>query len=436
MSVSRVSDSYIDVTLSLDKNPGIIAFNTDLVFNCEILTPVSIEGYDFQGMEIALPTVESGRFTDRRIFAGISVSPSHTTGLISTTRFKVTGDIDVLPITIGHIDTTVCSPNYPYGINDYHISRSVEELLSYGIPRMHEFRPSSNPPADRVLYGTVRGGEWPTSSDAAAIAQYVVGQTPSPPFNIAVADVNMDGLINLADVTLLLRWAVGDNVLIGMDMYYSIITNSDGGAELQKYAEDIMFQISFIFRSFLRTNLIFLHTDESTRLNMRSGCNFLEPSFYGFLPFCVTPEFHGQSDRCGIEPDGSDCDDLHHRAGHRLVRLYWRNTHNTFRFVNFILCAYYETPVRPNGPRHSTFGGFASWVSGREMIVSVASRNEDTPLAITAHEIGHLLGAYDNRCTSDPNDGCIMSGRTSNPDNTPILNRLCANCMADVIRAR
>ncbi|MCL2578294.1 MAG: hypothetical protein FWE27_09675 [Defluviitaleaceae bacterium] len=75
---------------------------------------------------------------------------------------------------------------------------------------------------------------------------------------------------------------------------------------------------------------------------------------------------------------------------------------------------------------HSNVDGLAS-SNNMDMIVAFTKDDEDFRKWITAHEISHLLGAPDNRCT--PHDECVMRYTTESDD------RWCANCI-NAIRSR
>ena len=237
--------NYIDVTLSLDANPGIYSFLTDLVFDTTRLTPVSITLRDdlfLQNVGITQPPLDGGRYPNRRIFVALvgGGTTSTATGLISTTRFRVNGGVNQpLPIVIGRLE--LMTPDGSVGMAGFSVYASNEMLGGYGIdtstpelspfliPTKESFLPCGATilSISEFLPGDADGDGSVTLLDLTTILLYVAGHNIS--INRRNADVNADGVINLEDATLLARFLIGHNVTLGSDPNSTTILPISGG---------------------------------------------------------------------------------------------------------------------------------------------------------------------------------------------------------------
>jgi hypothetical protein len=430
MSVEIVPDmdNHIDVTLSLDKNPGMWAFMTELVFDLEELTLVSIDGHDdLYDFVVSIPPLRVSRYPERRVFPIMSAEVAHSTGLLATARFEVTDEINHLhdiPISIGYFFVSVYDPD------------TEDMTKSYRIPPFEDdFGALSSSLVDRVTLGRINSDPI-TSASASFIARYVAGRRNFQ-FNINAADINRDGVISLQDATLLLRQLMNEDIgiingfnysHIGVNMHYRILTNSAGGTETRRQAEEIMDRpgagdslgimrikgVEDIFRETFNVNLIRQSSEMTPELNMKSGC-----LASGTHAICILPRPNpnpppANLPGCGTALNGSDCQRQHHRAAGHLVRVDSVRNINTFRFVNYTICDY-GTNLTPN--HRDVYGlalggGIVLYPFQRDMVVSLAL-NEFLHRNTTAHEISHLLGASDGGC--GPNmRSCVMSTNNAN----------------------
>jgi len=72
---------------------------------------------------------------------------------------------------------------------------------------------------------------------------------------------------------------------------------------------------------------------------------------------------------------------------------------------------------------HSNVDGLAS-SNNMDMIVAFTKDDEDFRKWITAHEISHLIGAPDNRCT--PHEECVMRNTAT------VYKEWCTNCISAI----
>jgi len=254
----------------------------------------------------------------------------------------------------------------------------------------------------------------------------------------------MDGYLTPADVVLIARALVGHRVTLGpaptptptptptpiplppLTMNYRIMVNDavDWEARMNR-AEYLTDSIKPLFRDVLNTNLVRIHASgRSSALNMRPGCRWP-----GRLEICIsyTPG-HPNATRCGNRDDGSDCRTEHHRSAMHFVTVLSVNYANTFRFVDYRLCAFIAHqddthPTMMNNPN-----GMADRVGGSNIIVSSRPEIEAQRKAIV-HEISHLLGAWDDSCNSGQE--CVMRGRDRD-----IFDKWCNNCIRDIASHR
>jgi hypothetical protein len=412
MSISYADENYIDVTLSLDSNPGIWCFSTDLVYDMDLLEPVSIDGYDdLQVFNITLPLVEQTRNPDRRVFIVLDLDVFHDTGLIATTRFKVKGELEngVLPVTLGHLDVAVYNPDYPAGMQNFYVSTNDEVLSYYNIPapvQEYDTFSGSSVSRDRVLVGDVNNDRRVTTVDAQLIARYVVLiniRDKLGTFYTDAADVDNNGSIMLGDVTRLMRCLANFNDvhMYYMNMYYRILTSSDGGQQKLREAETVMVGVEDIFRRVLNINLIQKSSNMVSTLNMWGVCH--RPEIWQIC----TPDPDDPEDKvfCGAPIEtGQNCATRHHRAADYFVYVESGDANitksvNTFRFVNFRLCWY-------RGGKHRSPIGAAVYKGTDTLVTSVHTL--ELTCAATVHEISHLLGADD---IHNDNIKCVMNER-------------------------
>jgi hypothetical protein len=425
-SVSYVCENYIDVTLSLDTNPGLWSFMTDLVFDETKLMPVSIDVHDLYGFQNLMPPLDGGRYPHRRIFLAstFGTGASHTIGLISTTRFKIADEISLPQIYIGHLNVNVYDTSVgPRKMREFYISANGETFSQ------HEFGTLSTMPAGRGRPGDIYNNRNMTVSNVDAIAQWFINYDPRNPYglNLVAADANGDGRVDLQDCVHLGSWLLGfHNDMFAMNMEYRILVNADGNSSARLIqAQNAVNSVARGFREELRTNLIFQYRGTTPSLNIRPGC-----PFPGDNARCALPPPHPRPfplpPICGDCHRGSDCHIRHHRSSHHFVDVSRSSNINTFRFVDFGLCYYFsENPFNPDDPNHIYVLG-VGYVGDRDMLVTLGG---DATLnrIVTAHEISHMLGVtHDKQCNR--NQDCVMEGDG--------YNRWCENCIDEIIAHR
>ena len=406
--------NHVDISLHLDGNPGIYAFVTDLVFCTDTLTPVSITGHDeFETFRITTGPLYGGVYEDRRLFLGSAFNTvSRETGKFSTMRFKVADDYTSsdLPVVLGHIDVTVYAPGFPYDYRLLYVATGKQILSKYGLTDYsydfdEDFYAANVRVRDRGMPGDLDGDGRRTSADATLIVGHFVNPD-SVPFSV-MSDVDGDGIVTMNDATHLERLIAGWDVSVPrLNMGYRILVNSAGGQAARDHAIRIMDGwgsydgVRTIFEKNFKINLIRVSVDYESSLNIGSGCRA-----QGNSAICTLPPANDTPNFCGRLAGGSDCGINHHRRGRNLKDLPAVSSNiNTFRFVDFRLCAYYSTPPHPGKQRHDTYPGFAE-LGGRDMIVSLESGGI-IPYNITVHEITHLLGPRDNQCVGY----CVIRG--------------------------
>jgi hypothetical protein len=434
ISSEYVSEDYIDVSITVDENPGIWAFSTDISFDPDRLTPVSVVEHDsLQGLYNMYPSV-TGSFHNSRMFAAFGSSVSHETGLVFTIRFKVTGEINnIIPVAIGHLFVTIYDPDYINQNKMLYVHTSNEVLLRYGIPPSEPLFGSDNVIntfGNRAVLGDVDGDGFIRLADVTTLARYVVHGTSMAnldKFNADVADIDLNGWIGLHDATLLARFIYGQNDFpLAMNLRYRILVDTDGNAAMRMTeAERIIRDLETPLRQELKVNLI-RHTPSNAtpNLNRKPGCIFQSDS-----EICG-PRTANDHHFCGTNPNGSDCTDNHHRSSSHFL---WRERQdhvNTFRFVGYALCSYNSD----NSPPHNNVHGTARGYGGKDMIVSLhPGRNDTQKRKTTAHEISHMLGAScyldanrRSRCTD--NEPCVMREA-----DITIFHMWCTKCKNEII---
>jgi hypothetical protein len=441
-SITQLPDGYIDVTLTLDENPGIYSFLADLIFDEAKLTPVSIEhalcerqhcpdnpcagDFCFHDFSITLPPITGGRYENRRIFVAIGTKISYDIGVIATTRFRVNEPIDhVLPIAIGRLEVVGCDGSG--GIESFSVSTDSETLMQQGIDvDALELSLFSTPMSGTVIGDINRDGKIDLY-DTTLLARYIqffgVVDLPSflQNFNTRAADVNMDGAVDLLDLILLVRWIAGHDVTLGpppLTMNYRILVNSDGdSAGRIRQAESLVNQVAPFFKQALNTTLILQQPGStSQRLNMRGDC--LGPVICG-----PDPRRPHLSLQCG-NVTGSNCQTVHHRSASYLVSV--ERDRHTFKFVDYRICYYFDAfPGRQ--PFHDEAPGLALRTNNLrgDLIVSLGGDNLERSLV---HEISHLLGAPDHSCL--PNQQCVMRYTDT------IIDEWCDNCIDAIVSTR
>ena len=265
------------------------------------------------------------------------------------------------------------------------------------------------------MVGDVNNDGRLTSLDAEFVARLVVNPDTLIFNGVRLyrdaADVNNDGVLMMGDATHLLQSILGYNVqMYRLNMNYRILVNSAGGQSAERRAIEIMDGVGTtkgvetIFREEFNINLIRQSSGISSALNMKSGC-----LVSGNNAICMLPERNpnpppANLPGCGTSLTGTDCRDRHHRSASYFVRQESLNTINTFRFVNYRLCAE-ATSTQP----HEEVEGLAESVSSGNrinMVVSLAI-SDSNQRQTTAHEISHLLGIRGHDC--DASYSCVMA---------------------------
>jgi len=417
-TIEYVDNQHVDITLSLDSNPGLWGFITRVKFDKNVLTPVSMEAHEMEDFSTLMSPLDGGRLPDTR---GASMSTggvgySFTTGQIFTIRFHVNEEIThMLPVEIGELDLSAYAPGFPNESRSLYIS-------SCGDIFQPEFGELSEQLAGRTIVGDADNNGRVMSADIELMAKYIVGFNscnrgvlcgfPCTPrcsafsaveINHLAGDIDNDGRISVADCSYLALWIMGYDIpnMPRYIMDYRILVNSAGGSFND--AQTVMTQAENTFRNAFNIHLRRIPGNStSSNINIGSGCLAV-----GNNAICLLPSATGNTnnDGCGNERNGSDCSNRipsrHHRSAHNF--LYVDNVDNmeTFRFVNFHTCASDSS----QSPQHFRVLGSAR-TGGRDMIVSMPpddNGNNHRHLT-TVHEIGHLLGA--GHCSGR---ACVMN---------------------------
>ncbi|MCL2047672.1 MAG: dockerin type I domain-containing protein [Defluviitaleaceae bacterium] len=391
------SPDLIDVTLTLDTNPGIWSFSFNLVFDEAVLKPISIEDEGgLRRFRTGLPPVESRAHVNHRVFVilGNNTSVIDETGLIATVRFKIHGDFEYIPpVTLGYLHVTAYAPApAENNIETFSIGTSNEILALYGFgisafseEEISGFNKRITPSfgIGKYSYGDVnRDGEI-NDADATLLAKYVARHAMVY-YGAAISDTNFDDEISAADIAALLKWMQGiDDTVISSVMEYRIVVNSDGGTALLNEAISVMDTLTPIFWREYGIRLVRTGTLITPDLNILPGCEVEGPT----LTAKCDPN------RCGTNKIGTDCELRHHRRMGHYNDLLRSNTVNTFRFIDFGMCNF-------SGQEHTEAGGVAQH-NGADMTVTIntSSMGRSHNLYITAHEISHLYGAPDFGCS-------------------------------------
>ncbi|MCL2049693.1 MAG: dockerin type I domain-containing protein [Defluviitaleaceae bacterium] len=410
--ITRVSGSenLIDVTLSLDLNPGIGSLTADVLFDEDKLTPVLIT--DEGGLNEFTTTTssrEGGIYTNRRMFSIMRVdSISHETGVIGTVRFMVNDGIDqILPVALACFDVAIRDTLSAFDNTvEFAVLANNEVLELYGLPVYeNEIGAFSSSPNSRYLLGDITGNGTLTAEDARLLARYVAKhQGIVGYFGMNRADANRDGVINAADCTYVLRLVLGEKPRY-LNMEYRILSNTAGGQGTLSQAEGIMNDVSRIFSDTFKVDLIREFSGMDTALNIRQGC-----SVHATRADVICDA------RCGAV---SSCATSHHRSARWLLGVLSDSTRNinTFRFVNYALCGFDSV--------HRSVGGSGN-ESGVDMIATLHGNNGSFHRVIVLHEISHMLGAV--HCNA-VDTVCIMKG---NATDTALASLWCARCEREI----
>jgi len=169
--VSEV-DNYVEATLYLDHNNGILGFHFSLFYDEYALTPVSvvIEESDFQ--------LEVNQMT----FFAYSLTLSRETGVIATVTFSV---------------------------NNYEFQIYVSDFVAI----IYEDLEDNNIPSDNYFIGDINGDGVVDGIDLLILGQYIHGLEGVVINNRA--DVNADGVIDYADLSLLIQYITLQPVMLG-----------------------------------------------------------------------------------------------------------------------------------------------------------------------------------------------------------------------------
>jgi len=217
-TITKVSgdENLIDVALSLDANSGIRGMSVELHFDEELLTPVEIYEGELTEFGVTYPPTDSAHY-NRRVFIILADAQGEMltqTGLLATVRLQVNGDINqVFPVTLGNIKV-ILDDDSEHGMTQFEAPASHELLSLFGVPiREEEINPLFQLPNNRYLVGNVRNlGGKPEAVDAALLARYIVdyqaSRTNPQNLNLQMADATMDGVIDVADCTWIVRYAL------------------------------------------------------------------------------------------------------------------------------------------------------------------------------------------------------------------------------------
>ena len=381
MSIDYLEDNYIDVLLTLEESPGLVCFMTSVKFCQELMEAVSLEWHGLEGFQGMHSPLDGGTFPDSRRFIGQTLGSgvTYATGPIGTTRIKVHGEIShMLPIEIGLLDLGVYAPEFPLGARTYYIT-------SCGYVFQDELFQELSTVPGRTKVGDANGNGIVTVHDAEFIAQYIVsyrtcnnpngcGRPCTPRCdgfprvhlpNWEAADIDRNGIICVNDCAFLALRLAGYNLASHMSQYvmdYRVFVNSNGGSltDVQKYVK----QSENMYRDTFNLQLRQKEAENQTlnELNIKSGC-----LAHGANAICIPPSTseNTRNDGCGNRINGQDCESMHHRSATFHSRAPYLSNHiDTFRFVNFNICAY--------GREHQAVGGSAV-VQGRDMVVSLVS---------------------------------------------------------------
>ena len=185
----------VDVTVSIDKNPGVVAMMLKLNYDTDILKLVGVSNAD-------------SVFSDPMHGGNLNLLPYNMSwimllgegnnntnnGLLVTLKFEIlTGrESCETPIIISYEPSDIINANYEQ------------------IPFMVQNGSVTVSPTKRV--GDVNGDEEITVTDALLLRQYIVGgyNITSNNINMLNADTTNDGVINIVDILILRQYIVGD----------------------------------------------------------------------------------------------------------------------------------------------------------------------------------------------------------------------------------
>jgi hypothetical protein len=451
LSICRESDGYIYATITIDENPRVWGLFAELVFDDTRLTHVSSEEGEIPDFTVLLPSTAPGLiFSNRRGF-GVYIllgDASDATGSIATARFRITGEIgDIVPIAIRFLEVPLYVPEYPNRVRDYLVTASRESILSRGIPvSEHEFAAFTDRiPEGKIMLGDVTGIGRVRFDNPRLIAEHVVGIPPRTTFIRENADINRDGIISLADASMLLRQRAngggesGDEHaptifrLIGLDVPYRVLVNSSGNATGRiADAHMILNELKPIFLEQFNTNLIRQRTSTGTpALNRGSHLTTICARAASDM-ICFPDNLNGRGNHFACPPvnGSSNCIDSHHSAVDHFKQVLSERNINTFRFVDYDLCT-------SRGGHNRVDGSASSVWLGRDMIVSFRTTDDQRWRKVVSHEISHIIGAQCQglqsttvRCT--PDEACVM--RYDDREN--VHDRWCTRCTNQILEKR
>ena len=155
MEIEHVGNGMLDVALILEENPGMYTFSTDIVFDHDVLNPVSITEFELQGFSSVFPPLDGGRYPDRRMFisAVLGRPMAYSTGMISVTRMEITGEINYRkpPVTLGHLNVAV------EGMQEIYVSTKKMNCrnMTYLLPSMNLHRMQALPKAETGIWSVM-----------------------------------------------------------------------------------------------------------------------------------------------------------------------------------------------------------------------------------------------------------------------------------------
>ncbi|MCL1884834.1 MAG: protein phosphatase 1 regulatory subunit 42 [Defluviitaleaceae bacterium] len=111
ITTTSPAEGYIDVTFSLETNPGIWSFWFNITFDNTLFTPVYFaEGHELDSFRVITPTVDRLTNSNQLSFQANSTDVTNSVGLIATARFKANEQIyDGSGINFGDFFLVACN---------------------------------------------------------------------------------------------------------------------------------------------------------------------------------------------------------------------------------------------------------------------------------------------------------------------------------------
>ena len=192
-SLKTTAGREIEISISIENNPGIAGYDITLNFDNTILTPISVTCGDVFSGEIT-SNLDSGADLSKLKFVTAMysrASNSTVNGAIVTFRFKVKDDASV-GVTALTLDCKVTNQK----LDDISLNtvNGKVEIIDF-------------------IYGDINGDTKVDIKDAVLLAQHLAKWEVS--INDSAADVNADGKVDIKDAVLLAQYLAKWDVILG-----------------------------------------------------------------------------------------------------------------------------------------------------------------------------------------------------------------------------